>query len=106
MALPNSVLQHWKFTATTAAESVILPDGCRDLIFRSNDMGDRNWIISTLGNTAYKVASAAGEGYLGYRFQPGARVNASGLLAAIGGLTRDYSLSARHWRAQLDQKAV
>lgn len=77
------ILRQWDFFATTACRSVVLPDGCRDLILLRPAQGEPSWFVSPLADTAYPVASAAGQAYIGLRFHPAARIDAPRLLAAL-----------------------
>lgn len=79
---PHSLLAHWSFTSTHATVATIFPDGCCDLIFIQGPTDAGQWLISSLADTAYSVPSAPSERFEGFRFQPGAHIDASGLLAA------------------------
>lgn len=50
------------------------------------------WLLTALADTAYGVASAAGESFWGYRFHPGATVDEAALLKAL----HDGRLSEAH----------
>jgi len=83
MLLPSGVLQAWCHTPATAAHTLVLPDGCRDLILRATPGQAPQWLVTALADTAYGVASAAGESFWGYRFHPGATVDEAALLKAL-----------------------
>lgn len=92
MLLPSGVLQAWCHTPATAAHTLVLPDGCRDLILRAMPGQAPQWLLTALADTAYGVASAAGESFWGYRFHPGATVDEAALLKAL----HDGRLSEAH----------
>ena len=83
MGAPHSVLDTWEFCDSQASTSVILPDGCQDLIFCVDEHRAATHFVSPLANSAYSVPSSAGTTFLGFRFQPGAQINAVRLLAAV-----------------------
>jgi AraC-like DNA-binding protein len=83
MHSPIAVLEQWNFRATEATTSVVLPDGCQDLIVRIDADGAANYFVSALADQAYSVESHADEVFVGYRFQPGATIDETGLLAAL-----------------------
>jgi AraC-like DNA-binding protein len=80
---PPALLAHWSFIPTQATVATVLPDGCCDLIFKQGPTDAGQWFISALADTAYRVPSEPGARFEGFRFQPGAHINAIGLLAAI-----------------------
>lgn len=83
MPQPVSLLQTWKHTTQTSAHTLVLPDGCCDLIVRITPKQQPQWFVSALADTAYRVDSVTGETFQGYRFQPGAQINVQALLAAM-----------------------
>lgn len=82
-SVPPVVLARWKQDAPPDGSSVVLPDGCRDLILHVNAGGRCEWMVSHLADTAYEVPEDAQGRWLGYRFQPGACVDSEALLAAV-----------------------
>ncbi|VAW19584.1 hypothetical protein MNBD_ALPHA11-2252 [hydrothermal vent metagenome] len=79
----DMVLQQWHFQATEATCSVVIPDGCRDLLFWAQ-VGERpRWQITSLDDVAYEVRSAGGDFIMGYRLKPGTLIDEVGLLSAV-----------------------
>ncbi len=62
---------------------MVVPDGCRDLLFRAQAGKRPRWHITFLDETAYEVNSAAGDFMMGYRLRPGTLIDEIGLLGAV-----------------------
>jgi AraC-like DNA-binding protein len=79
------VLDTWALTAEQPVAGLVLPDGCRDLIF-CHPAGERPlWFVSDLSDRPYEVMVEAGTRMRGFRLQPGAAVDCDALLAAVQG---------------------
>lgn len=89
------ILRQWDFVAATACRSLVLPDGCRDLILVRPAQGAPSWFVSPLADTAYPVASPAGQAYVGLRFHPAACIDEARLLAAL----RAHHAATPPWHA-------
>ncbi|WP_233167498.1 AraC family transcriptional regulator [Xylophilus sp. ASV27] len=81
--MPACVLARWQSAPEQAASSMVLPDGCSDLILHRDAQGQARWMLSPLAQSAYEVPVKAHEQWLGYRLQPGAVVDGAALLAAV-----------------------
>ncbi|HGM5493368.1 TPA: helix-turn-helix domain-containing protein [Serratia fonticola] len=75
-----SVLEHWAFHSPTVSQHIVVPDGCRDLIFQTFSDGQQDMRLTEIDNRAYGVTSAAGERYDGFRFRPECVVDEAKLL--------------------------
>lgn len=62
---------------------MVLPDGCRDLIFRDQPQREWSYDVTQLDNTAYQVESTDSETFIGFRFQPAVRIDEQGLLDSL-----------------------
>lgn len=81
-----TVLEAWSHVAGQHGHSIVLPDGCRDLI-RIAAPGMRPFfVISELASGCERVTHAAGTVYHGFRLRPGAIVDERSLLA-LGRIT-------------------
>ncbi|WP_146027102.1 helix-turn-helix domain-containing protein [Bowmanella denitrificans] len=61
----------WSFAVNEDASTLVLPDGCRDLIVvRQNGKADR-WFFSDWDFCPRQVCVAAGQQFFGYRLRPG-----------------------------------
>jgi AraC-like DNA-binding protein len=83
--LPQVVLAVWRHAARDRSHAVVLPDGCCDLIGRTDRRGRTRWFLSTLSETAYSVGFDVGERFVGFRLRPGTGVASEDLLAALHG---------------------
>lgn len=81
--MQGNVLQEWEYTAQNDSCSVVIPDGCRDLLFRATAGCRPHWQITALDNAVYSVDIKAGDYLKGYRLRPGVSVHAYGLLNAV-----------------------
>jgi AraC-like DNA-binding protein len=84
-----SLLQSWRHTAADAGGSVVLPDGCVDLIGFQRPGAAVCWKLSPLIDRSSHIDTPAGQRFAGFRLHPGARVNAVTLLRAVEGLELD-----------------
>lgn len=80
--MPEIVLQRWEFVTTKAESLIVLPDGCRDVIFHwQADCNEVEMMVTDLDDCAYHVPVQVGEHFVGYRFHPAVCVDEQGLLA-------------------------
>jgi len=84
--MTESVLQRWQFLSKQQSKSIIIPDGCKDLIFFAPRGEQPYWQITTLDEESYEFFSQRGDFLSGFRFQPGTRVDENGLLKAVNNL--------------------
>lgn len=89
------ILEHWKFVAAESSVTSVLPDGCRDLIIKQSKGCAPICFISDLANSFDQVEMQAGDCFNGFRLQPGARINADGLLGAIADGQTDAQIKER-----------
>lgn len=83
-ALP--VIDTWRLLPQEDFRTVVLPDGCRDLILRVSPDGRACWFVSELADGVSLVDARAGEVFLGYRFHPGTTFQEVSLLRAVQAL--------------------
>ena len=83
MSLPTPVLHAWQHASTSSASTVVLPDGCCDLILRAPPGQRPYWFVTPLADAAYDVHGTVGEQFWGFRLQPGACINEAQLLGAL-----------------------
>ena len=79
----NPILAEWEFSAKTSASSLVIPDGCRDLIFWSSQSGTPNWSITSLDESAYSVSIKKGDFLKAYRLKPGIFLSKEKLLGSV-----------------------
>lgn len=80
--LPRSLLARWQQFTAEPGSTVVLPDGCRDLIVHVDAAARPAWQVSPLADAAVTVPGAAHEFWRGYRLRPGTTVQAPALLRA------------------------
>jgi len=68
-------LAQWEFTTYTDCQSLVLPDGCRDVIVTRSSTGSIECIVSDLDDQAYQVQSAKGMHIKGIRLRPGTSID-------------------------------
>ena len=83
MSLPAPVLHAWEHTSASTSRTVVLPDGCCDLILRAPPGQRPCWFVTPLADAAYEVPGTVGEQFWGFRLQPGACIDETTLLAAL-----------------------
>ena len=101
--LPDAALELWRFTARESTMVQVPPDGCRDLIVVMPRERPPICFASPLAETTETHVFATGDRAMGVRLRPGAqfeeralvaliqareRFDDSGLLAAVGAVTR------------------
>lgn len=86
------VLEHWAFHPQTASQQIVVPDGCRDLIFQTYSDGRQDMRLTEIDTCAYGVTSVAGDRYDGFRFRPECIVDEGKLLHYLNApqLTPDH----------------
>ncbi|MCF6271848.1 MAG: helix-turn-helix domain-containing protein [Rhodobacteraceae bacterium] len=84
------LLEAWDAQVKVSAQAVILPDGCRDLLFTAPAGGRPRWEITNLDDTAYSINMQAGSYFKGFRLHAGAEINTTALLATLQGLPPDH----------------
>lgn len=84
------VLQHWQSHTTSPSCVRVLPDGCRDLIFKYTTGAAPVHFVTDVAAGCDMVDVRAQDRYDGFRLQPGVRIDQVGLLASLqDGLTKD-----------------
>lgn len=106
--LPNTVLSAWQHTTDTATRMLVLPDGCRDFIIRSNPQGFSLHMLSPLDDSARYVESDRGDRYFGWRLHPAASFNqaharSTKLTERLNELTTQFPIDPQHHTAQILQ---
>jgi AraC-like DNA-binding protein len=77
------LVEAWHHTSVRADSTVVVPDGCRDLILHSLPHQHPTWFVTDLADSTYVVPGTVGERYWGFRMQPGTQVDTERLLALL-----------------------
>ncbi len=76
-------VEAWHHTSVHADSTVVVPDGCRDLILHILPHQRPAWFVTDLADSTYAVPGTVGECYWGFRMQPGTQVDTDRLLALL-----------------------
>jgi AraC-like DNA-binding protein len=76
-------IETWSHTSACADHTVVVPDGCRDLILHALPHQPPTWFVTDLADSTYAVPGMVGERYWGFRMRPGTQVDAQRLLALL-----------------------
>ncbi|MBB4844831.1 AraC-like DNA-binding protein [Paucibacter oligotrophus] len=79
----DSAFLQWSATSPQAGKTLVLPDGCHDLILRVPAAGRPHWLAVALMDRAEWVHSQAGEQFLGFRLMPWAQVDKTAIVNAL-----------------------
>lgn len=84
-----TILDTWSFTSAAGCPpSVVLPDGCRDLIFTCSSGSAPGWKISQLFDSAFCTGEKSVAIHMtGYRFSPDTTIQSERLLRELEKLT-------------------
>ncbi len=94
-AVTNPILDHWTSCPTGSSETLIFPDGCRDVILRRQPGERWEWLLSELDDSARSVTVSAGSEYIGRRLQPGVGVDLDALSRALQGISAENVSASR-----------
>lgn len=93
--MQDSILEEWEHYATRDSTTLIIPDGCRDLLFWAESGQRPKWRITDLDSAAYSVDIKAGDYLKGYRLQPGSILDVEGLLQSVNTLEGQGDIATR-----------
>jgi len=80
-AYSEFALAEWDFHSAVESKSLVIPDGCRDIIVSKKPDSKPTYFISDLSASAFSVVSSPGSHMRGIRLQPGVQINAHKLNA-------------------------
>ena len=83
MFMSENVLATWEVATKSQATSVVVPDGCRDLILFSQVGNKNRWFVTPLFDEMHKVVLSRGSMMIGFRMRPGIRVAEKKLLESM-----------------------
>ncbi|NOZ54998.1 MAG: AraC family transcriptional regulator [Gammaproteobacteria bacterium] len=87
----ENLLTIWKSEPKSDTTTIIVPDGCRDLIMKLTMSEKPQWFVSSLYDQAKVVSLKAGSIMIGFRIKPGVRIAEKELLEAIPNHYTDIS---------------
>ena len=77
------ILETWSHNRDAQSNALVVPDGCRDIIFEESASGNVACFISPLVQSAYEVQIPAGVKMQGFRLQPGTTIDEDALFSCI-----------------------
>lgn len=80
------ILGQWRSYSPTASRVRVLPDGCRDVIFRAEQGSRPKWFLSPLFDRVEEIALGPASLSIGFRIAPGASIDENRLLPELGQL--------------------
>ncbi|OHU85805.1 MULTISPECIES: helix-turn-helix domain-containing protein [Pseudoalteromonas] len=81
--MDNNLIASWQAEYSRTSSTVIIPDGCRDLIVKTLGNGKPNWFVSELFDSSELVQIEANSQWVGFRLSPGAQIKEQALLEYI-----------------------
>jgi len=81
--MDNNLLSLWNSSSELETTTVILPDGCRDLIMKVVNNEKPKWFVSPLFDQAKLVSIEANTVFSGYRMKPGVHIEEKTLLRSL-----------------------
>lgn len=81
----SPVLEGWSSLSKHDGETIVFPDGCRDVIFLREPGEAWRWFVSNLDESARRIPIQAGCEYIGWRLRPGVSVCTERLSRALHG---------------------
>jgi len=79
----DSMISIWSANFSGATSTVVIPDGCRDLIVKTLGNEKPNWLVSPLYVRSELIQIEASCNFIGFRLSPGAEIKESELLDYI-----------------------
>lgn len=86
----DTLLAEWQFSPVANTDSMVIPDGCRDLIMRCSPGRKPHWFVSSLSRCTYEVSVNSGDVMRGFRLKPGASIDEKQLLESVQHLQMDF----------------
>ena len=81
--MSNNIDSFWVSTAKANCTSIIIPDGCRDLIMKQKKGQKPDWFISPLFNQSKFLQVNEDVDFVGFRIKPGTIIDEEKLLQSI-----------------------
>lgn len=75
--------EQWSYTSTNKELFTVVPDGCKDIVIKQNQLGHVHTVITPLASSAYQVNITANTNLIGFRLSPGTRINERKLFTFI-----------------------
>ena len=79
----ENLLAIWTEKSSSDTTSVVIPDGCRDLILKTVAGEKPQWFVTSLYDQAKAVSLKGGSEMIGFRMKPGVYIEENKLLASV-----------------------
>lgn len=90
----DPLLETWEYKATTTSTTVVVPDGCRDLIGRLSRGQPPTWFVTSVDASARTASTQAGDSLVGFRLKPGTSIDTRQLLRTVDAFAHDIDVVA------------
>ena len=94
----DPLLEAWEYVETATSSTVVVPDGCRDLIGRSSRSEATTWFVTSVDECARTISANAGDSFIGFRLKPGTSIDCLRLLRDIDAFAYDADLATTRIR--------
>ena len=81
--MSENLLATWKSNPKSCATTLVVPDGCRDLIMSKEEKHQPQWFITSLFDQAKEISIPENSLMVGFRMKPGVTINEHELLSLI-----------------------
>lgn len=81
--MSTNITSIWTGKSSISSSTIILPDGCRDLIIKTKAGHAPNWFVSPLFDHAKIIQTDAQTSTVGFRLKPGVRIEEANLISNI-----------------------
>ena len=81
--MSNNLLTVWQSSCKEGFSAKVLPDGCRDVIFKVIGKERPTWFVSPLFNQSKNIYVEGGSKLIGYRMRPGVEFNEDKLICHL-----------------------
>ncbi|KKL01504.1 hypothetical protein LCGC14_2626980, partial [marine sediment metagenome] len=81
--MSSNLISIWNATFDVGMSSIVIPDGCRDLIVKTVGNEKPDWFVSPLFDQSKLVQIEDNSTYSGFRLSPGAELREGEILSYI-----------------------
>lgn len=81
--MSNNISSIWTSSSKAKTTTIIIPDGCRDLIVTVSDGDKPHWFVSPLLDQSKSLQVEKNTAFLGFRLKPGTQISERKLLDTI-----------------------
>ncbi|MCF6343796.1 MAG: hypothetical protein L3J15_03825 [Devosiaceae bacterium] len=86
----NTILEKWQYKAKKNSKNIVIPDGCRDILFWASKGQTPRCTITSLDEKSYFAAINAGDYLQGFRLKAGTIIKQQQLFSSLKGLECEH----------------